>query len=436
MSAFLSTLRRRRASRASWPNRGLALALAGGGALLGWWLPHAERSHHLGGLSYDPSAAQATLGAIAAGVITLTGFVLTAVTLVVQSVQNMSPRLVGVLGYFERSLTLFGALTGTAVYALVVLAQTNDHNVPRLSVTLAIVFVVLSTAAILRTLAELRQVVTGGGLVRVVADQLNHAIDRTPPQPEHPQPITGAPPTPPTAHTEITAPRAGVIQHIDGPAIAATAALRRLHITCLVAVGSFIEPGTPLLRITPAAPSAADTRRLNRAIRLGPSRRLDDDPAYGLRLLVDVAIRALSPAVNDPTTAVQALDQIESALLRIATRPLGTATYHDHDGIPRLTIPRPDWTTLLDLALTEILHYGADALQIHRRMRALLNTLTHACPPPRAAALTPYRTTLDRTARTLQDPTLITTATIPDPQGLGGPHPHNDTRPTTDPTGH
>lgn len=62
----------------------------------------------------DVSAAQATLGAIAAGVITLTGFVLTAVTLVVQSVQSMSPRLAGVLGYFERSLVLFGALTGTA----------------------------------------------------------------------------------------------------------------------------------------------------------------------------------------------------------------------------------------------------------------------------------------------------------------------------------
>jgi uncharacterized membrane protein len=419
--------RHRSMSRAAWPNRGFALALAGGGALLGWWLPHAERSRDLGGLSYDPAAAQATLGAIAAGVITLTGFVLTAVTLVVQSVQSMSPRLVGVLGYFERSLVLFGALTGTAVYALVVLAQINARTVPRLSVTLAIVFVVLSTGAILRSLAELREVVTGGGLVRVVAERLHRALDRA--SPEQPRRDAGAAPpdATPGMDTEITVRHAGVVQHIDGPAIAATAARSDVRVTCLVAVGSFVEPGTPMLRITPGPPSAADTRSLHRAVRLGPSRHIDNDPAYGFRLLVDVAIRALSPAVNDPTTAVQALDQIESALLHIASRPLGTATFHDQDGTPRLTVPRPGWNALLDLALTEILHYGADAIQIHRRVRALLDTLARACPPSRAAALAPYRAALDRTVRTLPDPTLITTAAGPDPQGLGGPRPDGDT---------
>jgi uncharacterized membrane protein len=437
--------------RAVWPNRGLALVLAGGGALLGWWLPHAERSHHLGGLSYDPSAAQATLGAIASGVITLTGFVLTAVTLVVQSVQAMSPRLVGVLGYFERSLVLFGALTGTAVYALVVLAQVGDDHVPRLSVTLAIVFVVLSSGAILRSLAGLREVVTGGGLVRTVGLQLHAALDHAWREPAGGDgedapgggaaagdsgargargagagaaagAVGGGAAGPGAPGTGITAHRAGVVQRIDGPALAAKAARLGVHVTCLVAVGSFTEPGAPLLRVRPAVPEAG-ARELARAVRLGPSRRIGHDPAYGLRLLVDVAIRALSPAVNDPTTAVQTLDQIESALLRIATRPLGPAVIRDADGTARVTLPRPGWDAVLDLALAEILLYGADSLQIQRRLRALLDTLTRTAPPPRATPLTTYRAALDRTAQSFPDPSLTTTATTPDPQGLGGPPP-------------
>lgn len=414
--------RTRPTRRAAWPNRGLSLALVGGGALLGWLLPHLEHSHRLGGLSYAPTAAQATLGAIASGIITLTGFVLTAVTLVVQSVQSMSPRLVGVLGYFERSLVLFGALTGTAVYALVVLAQVNDQHVPRLSVTLAILFVVLSTGAILRTLAELREVVTGGGLVRTVSLQLHTALNHMWREPAHPQAAVRPAPPPHGDGIDITAACGGIVQHIDGNALVAAAARLDVHVTCLVAVGSHIERGAPILRLT-AAPPGPEAHRMAQAVHLGPSRRLDHDPAYGLRLLVDVAIRALSPAVNDPTTAVQALDQIESALLRIAGCPLGTTTVLDRDNTARLTVPRPDWPALLDLALAEIVFYGDDSLQIHRRTRALLDTLTHTLPLHRTAALAPYRATLDRTAQAFPTPALISTATTPDPQGLGGPAP-------------
>ncbi|MEW1861060.1 DUF2254 domain-containing protein [Streptomyces sp. NPDC088194] len=415
--------RSRRSPRATWPNRGLAVVLVAAGALLGWWLPHLERTRNLGGLSYDASAAQATLGAIASGIITLTGFVLTAVTLVVQSVQSMSSRLAGVLGFFERSLVLFGALTGTAVYSLVVLAQVREHHVPDLAVTLAIVFVVLSTGTILRTLAGLREMITGGGLVRAVGQRLHEALDRVWQDTAAAEPAAGPGAGPEPEGAVVTATAGGIVQRIDGPAIAAAAAGSGLHVTCLTAVGSFVEPGEPLLRVTPGPPAESDARRLVRAVRLGPSRRIDHDPAYGLRLLVDVAIRALSPAVNDPTTAVQALDQIEAALLRLAPRPLGPATLRDRDGAARATIPRPGWSQLLDLALAEILGYGAGSLQVQRRLRALLDTVQRTIPPARAATLTPYRAILDRAARAFPDPTMSEAATTPDPQGIGGPAP-------------
>lgn len=402
--------------RAAWPNRGLAVALIAAAVLLGYWLPHFERDHTIGGLSYDASAAQATLGAIASGIIALTGFVLTAVTLVIQSVQQASPRLAGLLGFFEHALILFGALTGTAVYALVVLAQVSERHVPRLAVTLAIVFVVLSTGATLRTLAALREVVTSGGLARAVGLRLHAVLDGTWEPP-------GTPPPGSTSYGPgtLTARRSGVVQDVDDDAVTEIAARHDVHVTCLAAVGSFVEPGAPLLRVTPPPVPADAARRLTGAVRLGSSRHIGHDPAYGLRLLVDVAIRALSPAVNDPTTAVQALDQIEAVLLRLAHRPLGTAVFHDTHGTPRLTLPRPDWEDVLDLALAEILYYGADSLQVQRRLRALLDALAPEVPPTRAAALAAYRTMLDRCARALPDPPMTEAATVPDPQGLGGP---------------
>lgn len=407
--------------RASWPNRGLAVALIVAAVLLGYWLPHLERHHRSGGFSYDAAAAQATLGAIASGIIALTGFVLTAVTLVIQSVQNASPRLAGILGFFEHALVLFGALTGTAVYALVVLAQVEESHVPQLSVTLAILFVVLSTGATLRTLAALREVITSGGLARAVGLRLHSVLDGTWEPPGAPPPGTG--PGIGDDPATLTARRSGVVQNIDGPAIAEIAARHDVHVTCLTAVGSFVEPGAPILRVTPWPVPEDATRRIVGAVRLGPSRHIDHDPAYGLRLLVDVAIRALSPAVNDPTTAVQSLDQIEAVLLRLAPRPLGTVTVHDREGIPRVTVPRPGWDELLDLALAEIHHYGADSLQVQRRLRALLDALAPAVPPARASALAAYRAMLEHSARKLPDPAMTATATTPDPQGLGGPAP-------------
>jgi uncharacterized membrane protein len=291
---------------------------------------------------------------------------------------------------------LFGALTATSVYALVVLAQVSSRHVPRLSVTLAIVFVVLSTGAILRILAELREVVTGGGLVRAVGLRLHAALDHEWREPGHPAP--GPPPERGTDDADVTTARGGVVQHIDAAALAETAARLGVHVTCLVAVGGFVDPGAPILRVSPAPRPPAGTRDLSGAVRLGPSRRTEHDPPYSLRLLADVAIRALSPAVNDPTTAVQALDQIESALLRIAERPLGPLAVRDPAGATRVTVPRPGW-------------------------RALLDTLDRTVPPARAAALTPYRAALDRTASALKDPVLIAAASIPDTQGLGGPDP-------------
>jgi uncharacterized membrane protein len=111
---------------------------------------------------------------------------------------------------------------------------------------------------------------------------------------------------------------------------------------------------------------------LRRAIRLGTDRTFEQDPKYPIRLLVDIAIKALSPAINDPTTAVQALDQIEDLLRRLARQDLDIGRVADAQGALRLVFPTPDWEDYLSLAFDEIRMFGATSIQVMRRLRSAL----------------------------------------------------------------
>lgn len=151
---------------------------------------------------------------------------------------------------------------------------------------------------------------------------------------------------------------------------------------------------------------------------------MEQDCGYGFRLLADIAVRALSPAVNDPTTAVQALDQIEDGLLRLANRPLGPAWLLDPAGRPRVFAPGPRWPDLVSVALDEALLYGAANPQTARRLHALFDRLLAAVPEERGTPLLERREALRRLAAgAVPDPFFIRLADHPDPSGLGGPPP-------------
>src|SRR5262249_1707565 len=139
----------------------------------------------------------------------------------------------------------------------------------------------------------------------------------------------------------------------------------------------------PLLSVF--GPRAIDDRELRRGIMVGGERTFEQDPKYALRLLVDIAIKALSPAVNDPTTAVQALDQIQDLLLRLARSQLDIGECRDGEGRLRLVIPVPTWDDFLRLAFDEISAYGANSVQVMRRMKALLVDLSASVPAERRA---------------------------------------------------
>ena len=153
---------------------------------------------------------------------------------------------------------------------------------------------------------------------------------------------------------------------------------------------------------------------------VGVERTFHQDLGLGLRQLSDIALRALSPAVNDPTTAVQCLDRIVQMLASFAGRPLGEVRYRDRRGVVRLVQNVPGWTDLVDLALAEIRGCAVHAPQVTRRLFAGIDDLLLIVPAERRAPLLRHRTLLlqavERTAPTADERRF---ATSPDRQGIG-----------------
>ncbi len=116
------------------------------------------------------------------------------------------------------------------------------------------------------------------------------------------------------------------------------------------------------------------------AVRLGRERTFEQDPKYPIRLLVDIAIKALSPAINDPTTAVQTIDQLEDLLRRLGAAELDAGYAADENGALRLVFPTPTWEDYLTLAFDEIRQFGSSSVQVMRRMRSALVGLTDSLP--------------------------------------------------------
>jgi len=139
------------------------------------------------------------------------------------------------------------------------------------------------------------------------------------------------------------------------------------------AVGDTLVEGTELLQVHGGK---IPEKSLLHAVRLERGRTFEQDPKYPIRLLVDIAIRALSPAINDPTTAVQTIDQIEDLLRRLGSRALDTGYAADTDDIVRLIYPMPTWEDYLTLAFDEIRQYGATSVQVLRRLRSALVDLS------------------------------------------------------------
>ena len=178
--------------------------------------------------------------------------------------------------------------------------------------------------------------------------------------------------------------------------------------------------GGPLFRLYGGGEVVSDSL-LDQAVAIGPERTMEQDPEFAFRIIVDIAAKALSPAINDPTTAVLALDQIHRLLRAVAGRQLDTGRVPDATGRLRLAYRTPDWEDFVSLAITEIRQFGGSSIQIVRRMRAMLENLIETVPAHRAILLRAELEILDRgVERDFRDPEDRTRAASADSLGMGG----------------
>ena len=178
----------------------------------------------------------------------------------------------------------------------------------------------------------------------------------------------------------IDAPHSGVITRIDHEALVRVAEAGDFVLELRPALGEFVPAGATLFKVTGAS-SRVDSKAALGSIELGLKRTLEQDMAYGLRLLVDIAERSLSDGpFQDPPTAVQAIDRLHDCLRQFAPRPFPDGQYRDRAGKVRLVTPFMTWDDYVHLAFDEIRLAGAASPQITRRLRAALEDLLTVAP--------------------------------------------------------
>ena len=184
-------------------------------------------------------------------------------------------------------------------------------------------------------------------------------------------------------------------------------------------VGDFVGKDEPLFFLRGGA-GRIDERILRGSVIFGGERTLEQDPLFAFRILVDIAIKALSPAINDPTTGVLAIDQLQRLLRRAGRRELRTDYVPGYDGTICLILRTPNWEDFVHLTFTEIRFYGASNIQIARRLRASIMNLMSTLPVERHPALQQELNLLDQMLeRSYACPEDLAQARIADSQGLG-----------------
>lgn len=380
-----------------------------------------------------PDGARAVLSTITTAMISVTGLVFSITMVVVQLASSQfSPR---VLGTFLRSritqLTL-GVFTGTFMYSLTALRSirdpigTGDTFVPQVATTFAYVLVIASVGFFLAFIHHITSSIQVASVIEAVRRDTAATCERMLPEGLEPSEISWAPQRAEASPSGLSGPDVeelawaddgGHVTDVDYRRLLRLAREHDITVELTVQVGEYVprtgrlarverighravaastEVTEPCARTADAnATSDGETRQdgalgenqlsdeirdqIVECVAVGCERSLRQDPAFGFRQLVDIAERALSPGVNDPTTAVQSLNALHSLLRVLVARQSPSGRVVDEDGTLRLLYRPQSVAQLLDLATEEIIHWGKGSIQVPRRMLVILDDLEEAC---------------------------------------------------------
>lgn len=374
-------------------------------------------------LRYPPSTASSVLTTIVGASVGLTGFVVTVTVLAIQMATGTFSARYMRIWYRDHLLKLvLTALAGTLTLSFSLLHQVTAKRAPNVGVSVAGTFLVLSLVLFLlffdRFIHRLRPVAVAALVGEVARRTLTTVTEAA---------ETDAVSTP-TGHGDpvlvVSSRSNGAVQAVDVPGLVRWADRRQCVLAMQIAVGDFVTTGQPLIAVYfgEQLPGRAP-RQLQRMVALGVERTVEQDPAFAIRIMADVGVKALSAAINDPTTAVQALDQLEPVLHLLGSMSLrGPLTFSNSQGTPRLVMPGRTWEDYLTLAVTEIREYGCNSIQVLRRLRAMLEDLRRSVRAENRRAIEIEIAKLGPTITDgFTDSADKAQAQVADRQGIGGP---------------
>jgi uncharacterized membrane protein len=362
-----------------------------GGALLSFGTIALDRSFNYEALPRSlvggPDAAEAALATIAASMVSLTALVLTITMVVVQlAMGEFSPRIVQRILRDKPSQLAIGLFVATFVHAILALREVTNRgdgtgNVPSIAVVTAFVLVLISIAVLVIYVQHIGQALRVSALIELVGKDTRKLIDRCY--------ADKGPALESTTDSVVIvrARKSGVVIAIGHAELVAEARRSSCRLELVPALGEFVPADAPLYRVH-GNPSGLNEDRLHRALIMKLEPTLDEDVAYGIRLLVDIAERSLSDSpLQDPTTAVQALDRLHDIMRQLARRPFPDGRHRDETGEIRLTVRSMSWDAYVHLAFDEIRMAGAGSLPVVRRQRAALTDLRTIVPEERVQSI-------------------------------------------------
>lgn len=329
-----------------------------------------DRASYFFAFGGGAEGARGVLSSIAGTMITVTGvvFSLTVVSLQLASSQY-TPRILRRFTGDRGNQVVLGVFIGTFTYALLVLRSIRSNDdpglvfVPAISVTAGIGLAIVSIGFLIFYIHHIARSIQAEVIVQHAAEETLTLVDHVFPE-ELSEEEQNPPPVPPlsgaTAY-RVRSDHGGYVQSVDeatlGDLVAAEEEERVIRLEHHV--GSYLVPGAVLASVWPASACSDHVEDgIRNAVILGSERTMQSDIGYGVRQLADIAIKALSPGINDPTTATIAIDRIAEVLVEIGRRPTRPPIRRGPDGRGLLLLPGPSFGELVDLAFTQVRHYG------------------------------------------------------------------------------
>jgi uncharacterized membrane protein len=332
----------------------------------------------------DPGVAQAILTSVATSIMTVVSivFAILLMTLTLASTQ-FSPR---ILISFVRDRTTqwtLGVFLGTFSYCMAALpaARTLPQPfAPVATVTGAMVLALVCVGWLIYFINHISRSISVNHIVDRIARETELVIDELMPHPRGPFLLPErSEPSPAKDGAPILNRQSGYICYVDIDRLIALAKAYRICVHLERRVGQFVPAGVPLMRVSQLERVSADCApHLIAAFDIGPTRTMQQDVEFGIVQIVDIALRAMSPAVNDPSTAITCVDQLSRIMILWISRTPPPSHYYAPPHVLRLVVP---WTTfdgLLDTAFEQIRHYAAADLAVSLRLMRAFNDIASA----------------------------------------------------------